>query len=72
MIFQYFRVILNVMQMIRLEIDQSLEILNNWFKLNKLTINVDKTKVMIYRKKRHILPINVNLNNLVGSHFCCY
>ena len=35
-----------------LEINQSLEILNNSFKLNKLSINVDKTKLMIYRKKR--------------------
>ena len=42
---------------------QLLEILNDWFKLNKLSINVDKTKLMIYRKKRQILTINVNLNN---------
>ena len=48
-----------------LEINQSLEILNNCFKLYKPSINVDKTKLMIYRKKRQVLPINVNLNNLL-------
>ena len=30
----------------------NLEILNNWFKLNKLSLNADKTKLMIFRKKK--------------------
>ena len=37
--------------MFELEINKKLELLNNWFKLNKLSLNVDKTKLMVYRKK---------------------
>ena len=37
-------------------INSNLEILNNWFKLNKLSLNVEKTKLMIFRKKNILTP----------------
>ena len=43
----------------------NLEILNNWFKLNKLSLmNADKTKLMIFRKKKHITPISIYFNEV--------
>ena len=40
------------------EINKELEKLNLWFKLNKLTLNVDKTKCMFFHKRRAVpLPL---------------
>lgn len=44
-------------------INNELEKINNWLKLNKLTLNVEKTKYMMFHKRRKITPINISLNN---------
>ena len=41
------------------EINKELEKLNLWFKLNKLTLNVDKTKCMFFHKRRSVPSINL-------------
>ena len=54
------------------EINKELEKLNNWFQLNKLTINVDKTKCMLFHKRRAATPINISMNNMpidIVPHF---
>ena len=33
------------------DIDSELEIINNWFKVNTLSLNAEKTKLMVFRKK---------------------
>ena len=33
------------------DINGELEIINNWFKLNKLSLNAEKSKLMVFRKK---------------------
>ena len=38
------------------EINRELEKLNIWFQLNKLTLNVDKTKCMLFHKRRAVPP----------------
>ena len=42
------------------EINKELEKLNIWFQLNKLTLNVDKTKCMLFHKRRAVTPINIS------------
>ena len=37
------------------EINNNLEYLNRWFKLNKLSLNVAKTRSMIFRKRKKSL-----------------
>ena len=37
---------------------------NVWLKLNKLTINVSKTKFMIFHKRRGIPQLDLLLNNI--------
>ena len=34
-------------------------ILNNWFKLNGLSLNADKTKLMIFRKIRSVISFKI-------------
>ena len=54
------------------EINKELEKLNIWFKLNKLTLNVDKTKCMFFHKRRAALSINLSMNNIpidIVPHF---
>ena len=46
------------------KINRELEKLNNWFQLNKLTLNVDKTKCMLFHKRRAVPPINMSMNNI--------
>ena len=41
-----------------IEINCELDKVNAWFKLNKLSINVDKTKCMFFHKRRSTLNIN--------------
>ena len=43
---------------------RELEKLNIWFQLNKLTLNVDKTKCMLFHKRRAVPPINMSMNNI--------
>ena len=44
-------------------INNELEKVNNWLKINKLTLNVDKTKAMFFHKRRKVAPINLVINN---------
>ena len=41
-----------------------LEKINVWVKLNKLTVNVSKTKFMIFHKRRDTLQLDLLLNNI--------
>ena len=45
------------------EINCELEKVNTWLKLNKLSINVDKTKCMFFHKRRPITPLQFSMNN---------
>ena len=54
------------------EINKELEKLNLWFKLNKLTLNVDKTKCIFFHKRRAVPSINLSMNNIpidIVPHF---
>ena len=54
------------------EINKELENLNIWFQLNKLTLNVDKIKCMLFHKRRAVTPINISMNNMpidIVPHF---
>ena len=49
-----------------------LEKVNTWLKLNKLSINVNKTKCMFFTKHRHLTPLQLLMNNKsidVVQHF---
>ena len=55
-----------------LDINISFEKLTSWFKMNKLSLNVEKTKNMIFRKRKKINSINININGiktLETNHF---
>ena len=47
----------------KIEINCELEKVNTWLKLNKLAINVDKTKSMFFHKPRSITPLQFSKNN---------
>ena len=54
------------------EINKELEKLNTWFQLNKLTLNVEKTKCIFFHKRRAVPPINISMNNIpidIVPHF---
>ena len=45
---------------------------HTWLKLNKLSINVNKTKCMSFTKRRHLTPLQFSMNNRsidVVQHF---
>ena len=44
------------------DLNINLEILNTWFEMNKLFTNVDKTKLMGFRKGKTIVPLDFNIN----------
>ena len=47
------------------EINNELERVNIWLKLNKLSLNIKKTKLMIFgRKQKKIKEINVSIDNV--------
>ena len=46
-----------------IEINSELEKVNTWLKLNKLAINVDKSKRMFFLRRRAITPLKFSLNN---------
>ena len=51
---------------------KELEKLIIWFELNKLTLNVDKTKCMFFHKHRAVPSFNLSMNNIpidIVPHF---
>ena len=45
------------------DINGELEKVNTWLKLNKLSLNAQKTKLMVFhRKQKHVHEINVQIN----------
>ena len=47
-------------------VNHELEKVNTWLKLNKLSINVNKTKCMFFNKRRHVsdvTPLQFSMNN---------
>ena len=53
------------------EINAELEKVNVWLKLNKLTLNTNKTKLMIFhRKPRHISELNIVINGTQIASSC--
>ena len=47
------------------EINNELEKVNLWLKLNKLSLNIKKTKLMIFhRKQKKITDINISIDNV--------
>ena len=46
-------------------INNELEKVNKWLKLNKLVVNVDKTKSMLFHKRRPVTPIQFSMNNRI-------
>ena len=46
-----------------MEINSELEKVNTWLKLNKLAINVDKSKCMFFHKRRAITPLKFSMNS---------
>ena len=55
-----------------IEINTELDKVNAWLKVNKLSLNVEKTKRMIFHKRRHLNPMQFSINDRdidVVSHF---
>ena len=50
---------------INLLLKKKLEKVNKWLKLNKLAVNVDKTKSMLFHKRRPVTPIQFSMNNRI-------
>ena len=47
------------------EINDKIEKINIWLKVNKLSLNVQKTKLMIFhRKQKHIQNLNISINGI--------
>ena len=44
-------------------VNSELEKVNTWLKLNKLSINVNKTKCLFFYKRRHHIPLQFLMNN---------
>ena len=54
------------------DVNKELLKVNIWLKLNKLTVNVDKTKCMFFHKRRAVPPIKLSMNNIpidIVPHF---
>ena len=55
-----------------IEINRELDKVNTWLKVNKLSLNVEKTKCMLFHKRRQLNPIQFSINGRdidVVSHF---
>ena len=55
-----------------IEINRELDNVNTWLKVNKLSLNVEKTKCMLFHKRRQLNPIQFLINGRdidVVSHF---
>lgn len=54
-------------------INTELENISNWFKLNKLSLNANKTKAMMFHSpQRHVNPINININGIHIEFVECF
>ena len=54
------------------DINSCLDKINVWLKLNKLTVNLSKTKFMVFHERRDVPDLNLSLNNInfeSVSHF---
>ena len=52
------------------DIKSELEKVNTWLKLNKLSLNAQKTKLMVFhRKQKQVDEINVQINDYVMSAY---
>ena len=48
------------------DIKAELEKVNTWLKLNKLSLNAQKTKLMLFhRKQKHMNEVNVKIDNTI-------
>ena len=55
-----------------IEINKELNKVNTWLKVNKLLLNVEKTKCMLFHKRRQLKPLQFSINGRdidVVSHF---
>ena len=55
-----------------IEINRELDKVNTRFKVNKLSLNFEKTKCMLFHKRRQLNPIQFSINGRdieVVSHF---
>ena len=55
-----------------IEINTELDKVNTWLKVNKLSLNVEKTKRMIFHKRSHLNLMQFSINDIdidVVSHF---
>ena len=51
------------------DINAELEKFNTWLKLNKLSLNAQKTKLMLFhRKQKHVNDVNVKIDNTMIEH----
>ena len=48
-------------------VNSELEKVNTWLKLNKLSINVNKSKCMFFTKRRHLTSLQFSINNTSRS-----
>ena len=54
-------------------INMELEKNSTWIKLNQLTLNVEKTKYMIFHKRRKIdLSLKINNNEIANVNQFCF
>ena len=51
------------MQALELNVNQNLKLANDWFTANKLTLNVGKTKVLLFSHRIVTEPTNFTINN---------
>ena len=51
------------------DINAELEKVNTWLKLNKLSLNAQKTKLMLFhRKQKHVNDVNIKIDNTMIEH----
>ena len=53
---------------LKVQLESNLKVVANWFKANKLTLNVDKTKFMVFGTNHvldHYNNINITFNDKV-------
>ena len=48
-------------------INNEIEKVNKWLKFNKLALNVDKTKNMLFHKRRPVTPIQFSMNSRIND-----
>ena len=48
-------------------INDEIEKVNKWLKFNKLALNVDKTKNVLFHKRRPVTPIQFLMNNRIND-----